>query len=323
MHPTAIPAQPARARIVPASRWRAQVEAPTLGLIAAVYAGWIAVTLGVAGISPWLAALLLALLLAQHSSLQHEVIHGHPFADRRLNDALVFPALGLFLPYERFRAMHLAHHFDPLLTDPYDDPESNYLDPAVWARLSRPVRLMLAANNTLLGRMAIGPILGTFVLYHGDLRAILDGNRHVARAYALHALGVAPVAMWLWLVAETPIWAYLLACWLALAILRIRTFLEHRAHERHAGRSVIIEDRGPLALLFLNNNFHAVHHAHPQLPWYRLPQEYDRRRAEFLRRNGGYRYRSYAEVFARHLLRRKDPVAHPIWTPAADRPKRR
>ena len=119
-----------------------------------------------------------------------------------------------------------------------------------------------------------------------------------------------------------PVWAYLVGCWGALAILRVRTFLEHQAHERAPARSVIIEDRGPLALLFLNNNLHAVHHAHPQLPWYRLPAEYARRREEFLRRNGGYRYRSYVEVFRRHLLRRKDPVAHPIWTPPAGGPRR-
>ena len=30
-------------------------------------------------------------------------------------------------------SQHLAHHRDAMLTDPYDDPESNYLDPAVWA----------------------------------------------------------------------------------------------------------------------------------------------------------------------------------------------
>jgi fatty acid desaturase len=294
-----------------------RAELPTLLLLAATYAAWAAVT-GLAALGPWLAVPLLALVLAQHSSLQHEAIHGHPTRDQRLNDALVFPALGLLLPYERFRAMHLAHHYDPLLTDPHDDPESNYLDPAVWGRLRRPTRALLAANNTLLGRMIIGPFLGMWCLWAADIRAMRSGDRTVARVYFLHGLGVVPVVLWLAAVGTMPAWAYLLGCWLALSILRIRTFLEHQAHERAGGRSVIIEDRGPLALLFLNNNFHAVHHAHPRLPWYRLPAEYARRRDEFLRRNHGYRYRSYAEVFARYLLRRKDPVAHPIWTPRAD-----
>jgi len=76
---------------------------------------------------------------------------------------------------------------------------------------------------------------------------------------------------------------------------------------------VIIEDRGLLALLFLNNNFHVVHHMHPKVPWYRLPALYRERRAHYLERNDGYRYASYREVFARHLLRAKDPVPHPLW----------
>jgi fatty acid desaturase len=211
--------------------------------------------------------------------------------------------------------MHLAHHYDPLLTDPHDDPESNYLDPAVWGRLPRWARALLAANNTLLGRMTIGPFLGMGVLWRDDVRAMRAGDRAVARAYILHAVGILPVVVWLVAVGTMPLWAYLVGCWGGLGILRIRTFLEHQAHERAAARSVIIEDRGPLALLFLNNNLHAVHHAHPKLAWYRLPAEYARRRDEFLRRNGGYRYRSYGEVFLLHLLRRKDPVAHPIWTP--------
>ena len=76
---------------------------------------------------------------------------------------------------------------------------------------------------------------------------------------------------------------------------------------------MIIEDRGPLALLFLNNNFHAVHHMHPEVAWYRLPGLYLQRREHFLRRNDGYLFTSYAQVIARYLLRAKDPVPHPIF----------
>jgi len=297
------------------ARGGARVEWPTLALLAATYLGWALVTVHAAGLGGWIAVPLLAVVLAQHSSLQHEIIHGHPTADARLNEALVWPTVGIFIPFRRFRDLHLAHHYDPLLTDPHDDPESNYLDPAVWVRLSRPVRLVLAANNTLLGRMILGPFLGLWCMGRDDLRALRAGDRGVARAWWHHLAGLLPVGLWLWLAGTMPVWQYLLACWAALGILRIRTFLEHQAHEQAAGRSVIIEDRGPLSILFLNNNFHAVHHARPRLAWYELPAEYARRREEWLRRNGGYAYSSYAEVFRRHLFARKDPVAHPIWTP--------
>ena len=291
---------------------RLQVEWPTLALLAGCYAAWAAVTAAAGALGPALAIPLTAATLALHSSLQHEVLHGHPLSRRAWSEALVFPALGLAVPYQRFRDLHLAHHRDESLTDPYDDPESNYLDPAVWVRLPRWRRAVLRANNTLLGRMALGPAVTLLPWWREEARAARAGDRAVRRAWALHALGVAPVALWLATVGTIPVWAYLAAAYLGLSILKIRTFLEHRAHEKAAGRSVIIEDRGPLALLFLNNNLHAVHHAHPKVPWYALPDFYAARRDLFLAKNRGYRYRSYAEVFRAHFLRAKDPVPHPL-----------
>ena len=294
----------------------AAVEWPTLLLLFATYGLWILSTTVVADLSLGLAIVLLALSMAQFSSIQHEVLHGHPFRSRALNEALVFPALNLAVPYGRFRDLHLAHHHDPNLTDPYDDPESNYQDPAVWARLSGPYRAVLRLNNTLLGRMLLGPAIGTWHLVVSDLAAIRRGDKGVALSWGLHALGVAMIAVWLLAVSTLPIWAYLLASYLGYSLLKIRTFLEHRAHEAARARTVIIEDRGPLALLFLNNNLHVVHHMHPTVPWYRLPATYRANREHYLRRNEGYLYRSYAEIFARYLLRAKDPVPHPLWPPA-------
>jgi fatty acid desaturase len=138
------------------------------------------------------------------------------------------------------------------------------------------------------------------------------GPEMVARAWALH-LPVAAALIAVVVAAPLPLWAYLVACYMALSLLKIRTFLEHQAHVRARGRTVIIEDRGPLAWLFLNNNLHVVHHMHPRLPWYRLPQIYFNNRAAYLARNDGYCYRSYAQIFRRHLLRAKDPVPHPFY----------
>ena len=113
---------------------------------------------------------LAALAIVQFSSLQHEVLHGHPFRNRRLNEALVFPGLTVHVPYLRFRDRHLAHHHDPLLTDPYDDPESNYHDPEVWARMPRLMHWLLRLNNALLGRMILGPVIGTVFFLRDDWR---------------------------------------------------------------------------------------------------------------------------------------------------------
>ena len=288
-------------------------EWPTLGLILANYLVWAAATIHADVLTLWIAIPLVALTLTLHSSLQHEVTHGHPLANRRLSEALVYPPIGLLVPYPRFRDLHLAHHQDANLTDPYDDPETNYLDPAVWARLPGAVRRVLLFNNTLLGRIVIGPLVGTLAFVAGDWRAAKAGDVAVIRAWTIHAALLVGVAVFVLQPGAMPVWAYLAAAYLAMSILKIRTFLEHQAHERVMGRSVIIEDRGPLAFLFLNNNLHAVHHAYPGVAWYRLPALFAARRSEFLRRNVGYRYASYAEILRRHLLRRKDPVPHPEW----------
>lgn len=288
-------------------------EWPTLAMLAACYAAWGLSTTALA--AWWLPAgiVLAALATALHASLTHEIVHGHPFPGRPgLNAALVFPALTLAIPYGRFRDTHLAHHNDSVLTDPYDDPESNYHDPKVWAGLPGPVKWLLNANNTLLGRLALGPAIGIASFLRDDWRRARAGDAAVRRAWAWHVPAMVPVAAWFALAAEMPVWAYLAAVYGAHAILKIRTFLEHQAHERASGRTVIIEDRGPLAWMFLNNNLHVVHHMHPKVPWYRLPELYRAHAGHYRRRNGGYVYRSYAEVFGRHFLTRKDPVPHPF-----------
>ena len=288
------------------------VEWPTLLLLGATACVWLLATSAVWTWSPVAAVVLAGIAVAQHSSLQHEALHGHPFRSPAWNEALMTPAPGLTVPFARFRDTHLAHHHDPVLTDPYDDPETNFLDPAVWARLPRAVQALLGFNNTLVGRIVAGPLIGSAVWLAREAGRIRRGEGTVRRDWAVHAAGLVPVAAWLW-VAAMPLWAYLLAVWVGHGLLKIRTFLEHRAHEAPRARTVIVEDRGPLALLFLNNNFHAVHHMHPKVPWYRLPALYAANRDHYLRRNEGYAYRSYAQVFRRYLWTAKDPLPHPTY----------
>ncbi len=281
----------------------------TFALILTCYAAW----LGVIFYAPlWVAIPAMGCVAAMHSSLTHEALHGHPFRQNWLNEALMALPLTLLIPYQRFRDLHLAHHRDATLTDPYDDPESNYLDPKVWGRLRGWQRLLLSANNTLLGRIVLGPAIGQYVFTRDELRATFRGDRNVLRAWALHLVGVAVV---LGVVAQSgmPIWAYVTSAYIGLGLVKIRTFLEHRAHEDAGARTVIVEDRGPLAFLFLNNNLHVVHHMNPAAPWYKLPSLYHEGKDRYLARNSAYVYRSYAEIFRAFFVRAKDPVAHPLW----------
>ncbi|MCU0800210.1 MAG: fatty acid desaturase [Rhodobacteraceae bacterium] len=302
-----------------------RIEWPTLLMLVATYGLWLLATGVVYAWSGIAGVVLAGVMIAQHSSLQHEALHGHPFRMRWLNAALVSPGLTLTVPFGRFRDTHLAHHHDPILTDPYDDPESNYLDPAVWHGLPCPAQLLLLVNNTLLGRMVVGPLIGMVLWLWSEMVLLRAGDAAVRRDWALHVLWLVPVIGWVWL-AAMPWWAYLLAVWIGHGLLKLRTYLEHRAHDLARARTVIVEDRGPFALLFLNNNFHAVHHMHPTVAWYRLPALYAAQRTHYLRRNEGYLFRSYAQVFRAYLLRVKDPVAHPLMpgqAPAAGQSIRR
>jgi fatty acid desaturase len=255
--------------------------------------------------------LLAAPLVTLHSSLQHEALHGHPTRSAALNEALVFPPLGLLFPYRRFKAVHLQHHNNAVLTDPYDDPESFYYALNDWRELPRPVKKVLDFNNTFLGRFTIGPLVMLVGFVGRDLQLISAGDRGVIRGWMHHFAGLPLVLAWTWGVCGIAPGVYLAAAYLGVSLLNLRTFAEHQAHETAGGRTAIIEASPVFALLFLNNNLHFVHHENPRVPWYRLPALYRARRAEYLAANEGYRFSGYGEVIRRYLFRPKAPVPHP------------
>ena len=105
-------------------------------IIVAVYAGTIATTLA----HDWLGAVptvfLLAWFGAWHLSMQHEIIHGHPFRSSRLNALLGSIPVTLWIPFLCFRRDHLEHH-EADLTNPERDNESYYVSQETWDRSGR------------------------------------------------------------------------------------------------------------------------------------------------------------------------------------------
>lgn len=287
-------------------RTRAQIEWPTLALIIACYGAW---GFALWHLPIWAGIPVAAFSIALHASLQHEVIHGHPFRRQWLNDLIVWPPLALVIPYVRYKATHLAHHHDEVITDPFDDPESNYLDAGTWENLPKMVQTVLRMNNTVAGRLTLGPVIGTVAFGVSEWR---KRDAEVWRGWLIH-LPAMVVVIAVVVASPMPLWAYLSAAYAAMSILKLRTFLEHQAHERASGRSVIVEKGGIFAFIFLNNNLHVVHHMHPRVAWYDLPALYRARKDHYLRRNGGYYFASYREVVRRYFLKAKDPVVHPLW----------
>lgn len=284
----------------------------TLAMIALCYGMWLLLVIGLSNISVLAAGLLLVPALTLHSSLQHECIHGHPFKWRWLNDAIIMMPTGLFVPYLRFKQAHLAHHQNASICDPYDDPESWYVSQTFWHRLPAFAKHVFELNNTLVGRLILGPAFSLIRLAVSDGRAIIGGDGGVARAWLLHAVLATCVILFVVSFSALPLWVYLICCYAGFSLLMIRTYLEHQAEESVRGRSVIIEDKGPLSLLFLNNNLHAVHHAYPAVAWHQLPSLFRRHRTRFLAMNKGYRFDSYGEILRRFAFRRKEPVAYPL-----------
>ena len=291
---------------------RNDAEWRTLLLAGVCYAVWLLLAFGWADLPDMLRVLLLIPTITLHSSLQHEFLHGHPFRNQNINDLLISPPIGVLVPYLRFKSCHLTHHINENITDPYDDPESYYLDRKVWATTPGWLRHLLVANNTLLGRITLGPALATIGFARSELGRITSADRSILKTWLRHILALALV---FWLISRYgslhPL-AYFIAAYFGMGLLMVRSFIEHQAVEKTNQRSVIIETRGPLSLLFLNNNFHSVHHAYPSLAWYRIPAFFRENRARFLRMNGGYRYQSYWEVLRKFAFRPKEPVAWPI-----------
>jgi fatty acid desaturase len=250
-------------------------------------------------------------MAALHSSLQHEVLHGHPTRNRHLNEALISLPLGLWFPFRRFRATHLRHHQDERLTDPYDDPESFYRAAFEYERLPEAVKALLRFNNMLIGRLITGPALMVIGFVAADIRKIRAGNVAVRNAWARHFVAVLALALLLKL-AGIPFWLYALtSAYGGLSLIAIRTFAEHRWSELPDGRTIIVE-KSILSILFLNNNLHLVHHKYPAIAWYDLPALYRARRDEWIERNGGYVFGNYFELFRAFAFRPKEPVAHPV-----------
>jgi len=306
-----------------ASRFLARrrgVEWPTILLAAVVYGGWLAVTYFHASLPAWLVAAVGAWLVAWHSSMQHEILHGHPTRSRRVNRSLASVPLSIWLPYESYRVSHLRHHCDERLTDPLDDPESRYLTVADWEGLGPVGRTLLRAQKTLLGRLVIGPFWAVGHFLADEVQALKRADKVSRRAWGEHLPMLLLVLAWLVLVCEMGLTFYLLAIvYPATALMLLRSFAEHKAAEGVLERTAIVENAPILGLLYLYNNLHAVHHERPVMPWYEIPRWYRANRERLVRENGGMVYDGYLDVARRFLLREHDVVRHPF-EPAGERP---
>ncbi len=277
------------------------IEAPTTILAVVIHGGWLMLTAWHALVPTPLLVLLGGWFVAWHGSLQHETIHGHPTRWPWVNALVGSVPLSLWLPYRSYRRTHIAHHGSPAPTHPAHDPESRYVHAAHGLR-----GVVARARQTLAGQILIGPPVAIVAFLYGEARRWVRDPRAAAHEWWPHLIGVALVVAWLRAV-DLSLLRYALCFVLpGQALSLVRSFAEHRADAAGPSRAATVVSRGPLALLFLNNNLHAAHHAAPGAAWYTLPEVERRREAR-----GEPRYAGYRDVAARFAFRAHDRPDHP------------
>ncbi len=302
----------------PVHRWH--VDPRTLGVALAIHAGFLTLMWMFNTIPLWIAATLGTLLLTWYGSLQHETIHGHPTPSRRINSLLGWLPLSLWIPYSIYRETHLRHHRHGgrHLTEAGRDPESFYLASATLASIGVVRRAIYRANCTFVGRVVLGPAVAMIGLWGREAAKMRSGNSGRLIIWSRHAAGVALVLGYVVEVCHVPLAAYLgLIVYPSVALGLLRSFAEHRADPSPRRRTRVVEAGGLWSLIFLNNNLHIAHHAHPNVPWHELPRIWRQMRTAAsdptLVISGGYR-----EVVRRFFLRPIISLECPVKESGAD-----
>jgi fatty acid desaturase len=293
--------------------WRWRSEWPTWCVIVAVYGGWFGVALNARALGLPVTLILLTALSCWYMSLQHELMHGHPTRWPLVNVLFGIAPLAVWFPYAVYRDSHLRHHDDAHLTDPERDPESYFVTPEQWASAGAVLRAALAARNTFVGRLIVGPWFSIAASWREAAQAVAHRQWRVVASWTLHIALLAALAFWLDHDCGIS-WRALLfgVGYPSLALASVRSFQEHRAADHARERTVVNEAAWFWRLLFLNNNYHAVHHDLPGVPWYALGGLYRARRAAYLRGNGGFLVRGYGEWVRRHAFARLGTPVYPM-----------
>ena len=287
-------------------------EWPTWILVFAIYGAWVALVTYYRWLPAWLANGALVVVSAWFMSLQHELLHGHPTRSKSFNRLLGLFPMSAWYPYDIYRDSHLAHHRDELLTTPGVDPECNYLQPQHYARLWRLHRAIRWSLRTAAGRLLLGPAVTIPEVWADVVTGPRQRGMASVRTWSVHLALLAAMLWWVQAQAGISPLHYLLGiAYPAFSLAMLRSFYEHRPAANPAHRIVINDAALPWRLLYLNNNYHAVHHDHPSLAWYRIPAVYRADRAGFLRRNDGFYLPGYGHVLLRYAFKPVDSPVHP------------
>lgn len=236
-------------------------------------------------------------VVALQISLQHETIHGHPTPWKRLNSALGGIPLSLYIPYGVYLITHLQHHRVSEITDPRQDPESFYFLPSQYDSFPRWVQWILVANQTLIGRLTLGPMILVIRTLTSEIQELKKGNLERIKHWGIHLLTVALLLYWVVGVCHISLSSYLFFfVYPGISLTLLRSFAEHQTDPHH--KSAIVKSNPLFWFVFLGNNFHVFHHQHPHLPWYSVIRLYFSQKESL--KSHPYYYSGYFELFKKY-----------------------
>ncbi len=290
----------------------ARTEWPTWVMLFLVYGAWGATLYWSRELGLPATTLLLIVNCAWFMSFQHELVHGHPTRLRWFNKILAYPPLAVWFPYTLYRESHLRHHNDAHLTMPGMDPETHYVSSNTWLRSGWLMRGLYWQRKRFWGRFVFGPAMSIVSMAREALGQVRRRNYRYVPMWLTHialvSLMLACIQAWTGISALFYIFC---VAYPALSLAMVRSYYEHRAAEDCKHRIAINEASWPMRVLFLNNNFHLVHHDLPALPWYLLPRVYWANREAYLLRCGGFRIGGYGELIRRFSFKPVDAPLHP------------
>ncbi len=239
---------------------------PTVIFALVVFAAYLAtIAMGFTGLMPlWLAVPLVGVISYLAYTVLHEAAHGTISGSvqsrRWINEALGYTAAWvIMIPLTAHRHEHLAHHRHT--NDAQDDPDYHVGD-----LRNSPFSALTASTKIYWGQFSY---YMTQRWQKAPARQNLYFCLEIAAAL-LPRLGLLAAGFWVESLALFVV-AWLLGVTLTLYLF---AYLVHRPHEdvgRYVDTSVILAPRGLnglLTWLWVFQNYHAIHHLFPRVPFY-------------------------------------------------------
>lgn len=256
------------------------------GLIAGGLPGW------------WLLLPVQGVLVISLFMLEHEATHRTPFRTVWLNDWVGrLCGVLLVLPFEWFRAFHMAHHRWTNL--PGKDPElagPKLETRGAWVRHVSGLPYWIAEVR-LMARLVAGRVEDGFVAEGAKARVVAEA-RGMAVVYGLVALSLVwtNVVLWVWVVPVL----------LGQPFLRLYLLAEHgdcpEVANMFENTRTTVTTRA-VRWLAWNMPYHVEHHVWPMVPFHRLPEVHGLMKDDLRVTADGY------AAFTREYLERR-----PRWT---------